>query len=150
MSRGPEKRLGQLPVCQRLAQRTCRVVEVRKGILTVQAVEARDREDGERRACQQDHRSKRQPASRGASVGETDRRVRLARSDQSETPTLTLPERLKRSPGTKAPLAWADGPGERGRELASPGARLSVQTHFRQMGSRRTSSARRKAIASAP
>ena len=26
------------------------------------------------------------------------------------------PERLKRSPGTKAPLAWADGPGERGRE----------------------------------
>ena len=49
-------------------------------------------------------------------------------------PTLTLPERLKRSPGTdvsnahaalkrhsrgttpRAPLAWADGPGKRGRE----------------------------------
>jgi dolichol-phosphate mannosyltransferase len=31
-------------------------------------------------------------------------------------PTPTLPERLKRSLGTKAPLAWADGPGERGRE----------------------------------
>ncbi len=27
------------------------------------------------------------------------------------------PERLKRSAGTKAPLAWADGPGERGREI---------------------------------
>ena|SRR6267378_2873914 len=31
-------------------------------------------------------------------------------------PSLTLPERLKRSRGTKAPLAWADGPGKRGRE----------------------------------
>jgi protoporphyrin/coproporphyrin ferrochelatase len=32
------------------------------------------------------------------------------------SPHPALPERLKRSPGTKAPLAWADGPGERGRE----------------------------------
>src|SRR5438067_6737851 len=30
------------------------------------------------------------------------------------TPSLTLAERLKRSPGTKAPLAWADGPGKPG------------------------------------
>ena len=37
------------------------------------------------------------------------------------TPTPTLPERLKRSPGTKAPLAWADGPGERGREIPARG-----------------------------
>ena len=46
------------------------------------------------------------------------------RTRRKETPTpnrpregttsLTLPERLKRSPGTKAPLAWADGPGKRG------------------------------------
>jgi DNA end-binding protein Ku len=35
-------------------------------------------------------------------------------------PTPTLPERLERSPGTKAPLAWADGPGERGRESFQP------------------------------
>jgi len=34
----------------------------------------------------------------------------------STAPTLTLPERLKRSLGTKAPLEWADGPGKRGRE----------------------------------
>jgi ferrochelatase len=32
------------------------------------------------------------------------------------SPHPALPERLKRSPGTKAPLAWADGPGERVRE----------------------------------
>ena len=32
------------------------------------------------------------------------------------TPSLALPERLKRSPGTKAPLAWADGPGKQARE----------------------------------
>ncbi len=31
------------------------------------------------------------------------------------SPHAALPERLKRSPGTKAPLAWADGPGKRGR-----------------------------------
>jgi ferrochelatase len=31
------------------------------------------------------------------------------------SPHPALPGRLKRSPGTKAPLAWADGPGERGR-----------------------------------
>ncbi len=30
------------------------------------------------------------------------------------SPVPALAERLKRSPGTKAPLAWADGPGERG------------------------------------
>ena len=53
------------------------------------------------------------------------------------TPSLTLPERLKRSPGTnvsnarvalkrhsrgatpRSPLAWADGPGKRRREKAS-------------------------------
>jgi hypothetical protein len=34
-------------------------------------------------------------------------------------PSLTLPERLKRSLGTKAPLAWADGPGEGARENPS-------------------------------
>ena len=38
------------------------------------------------------------------------------------------PERLKRSPGTEAPLAWADGPGpERGREIASAGRQISAQ-----------------------
>jgi ferrochelatase len=31
------------------------------------------------------------------------------------SPLPALAERLKRSPGTEAPLAWADGPGERGR-----------------------------------
>ena len=28
------------------------------------------------------------------------------------------PERLKRSPGTEAPLAWADGPAQGGTEIA--------------------------------
>ena len=37
----------------------------------------------------------------------------------TKSPHPALPERLKRSPGTKAPLAWADGPGERGRETES-------------------------------
>src|ERR1700686_1936009 len=36
-----------------------------------------------------------------------------------ENPHPALPGRLKRSPGTKAPLAWADGPGKRGRERAA-------------------------------
>src|SRR2546429_4454615 len=40
------------------------------------------------------------------------------RRKEAGAPSLTL-ERLKRSPGTKAPLAWADGPGKRGREKAS-------------------------------
>jgi hypothetical protein len=31
------------------------------------------------------------------------------------SPHPALPERLKRSRGTDAPLAWADGPGKRGR-----------------------------------
>src|SRR2546423_3256722 len=41
------------------------------------------------------------------------------RRKEAGAPSLTLAERLKRSPGTKAPLAWADGPGKRGREKAS-------------------------------
>jgi hypothetical protein len=40
------------------------------------------------------------------------------RRKETGAPSLTLPERLKRSPGTKAPLAWADGPGK-GREKPS-------------------------------
>src|SRR5438445_11138375 len=36
------------------------------------------------------------------------------------------PKRLKRSPGTKAPLAWADGPGKRGRGTASKGNRIKA------------------------
>jgi hypothetical protein len=43
-----------------------------------------------------------------------------ARRKEAGAPSLTLPERLKRSPGTKAPLAWADGPGKRGRENPTP------------------------------
>jgi YHS domain-containing protein len=39
----------------------------------------------------------------------------------SQSPHPALPKRLKRSPGTKAPLAWADGPGERGREMDEQG-----------------------------
>ena len=38
---------------------------------------------------------------------------------RKQGPTPTVPERLKRSSGTKAPLAWADGPGKRGRENPS-------------------------------
>ncbi len=59
------------------------------------------------------------------------------RRKEAGAPSLTLAERLKRSPGTnvsnarvalkrhsrgatpRAPLAWADGPGKRGREKAS-------------------------------
>ena len=41
------------------------------------------------------------------------------RARRKQDPAPALPERLKRSPGTKAPLAWADGPGKRGREQTS-------------------------------
>src|SRR6266567_4288437 len=39
----------------------------------------------------------------------------------TRSPHPALPERLKRSHGTKAPLAWADGPGKRGSEIHKPG-----------------------------
>src|ERR1700694_372525 len=41
------------------------------------------------------------------------------RARRKQDPAPALPERLKRSPGTKAPLAWADGPRKRGRVQAS-------------------------------
>ena len=34
------------------------------------------------------------------------------------SPDPALPERLKRSPGTKAAVAWADGPGKRVRDMS--------------------------------
>src|SRR5205823_3694407 len=46
------------------------------------------------------------------------------RSAGLQRPHPALPERLKRSPGTKAPLAWADGPGERGRKPKCDGPRM--------------------------
>jgi hypothetical protein len=50
------------------------------------------------------------------------------RARRKQVPTPALPERLKRSPGTKAPLAWADGPGKRGSEnLISPTLRLPLE-----------------------
>jgi tryptophan synthase beta chain len=39
----------------------------------------------------------------------------------SDGPQPAHPERLERSPGTEAPLAWADGPGERGSETFKSG-----------------------------
>jgi hypothetical protein len=42
------------------------------------------------------------------------------RRKEAGAPSLTLSERLKRSPGTKAPLAWADGPGKRAGEKPTP------------------------------
>jgi DNA end-binding protein Ku len=50
-------------------------------------------------------------------------RIRHQKVIEVAAPTPTLPERLKRSLGTKAPLAWADGPGERGREAFPPTTR---------------------------
>jgi DNA end-binding protein Ku len=53
-------------------------------------------------------------------------RIRHQKVIEVSAPTPTLPERLKRSLGTKAPLAWADGPG--GRELFQPtSGRESIQ-----------------------
>jgi DNA end-binding protein Ku len=48
-------------------------------------------------------------------------RIRHQKVIEVSVPTPTDPERLKRSPGTKAPLAWADGHG--GREAFQPTTR---------------------------
>ena len=50
-------------------------------------------------------------------------RIRHQKVIEVSASTPTLPERLKRSPGIKAPLAWADGPGGRGRETLRPTTR---------------------------
>jgi len=50
-------------------------------------------------------------------------RIRHQKVIEVSAPTPTLPERLKRSLGTKAPLAWADGHGGRGRETLPPTTR---------------------------